>query len=137
MGFQITTKDNLNEVLAELKNRKRAVLNAIGIEAEGFAKSDANMPVDTGRARNSITYALSGEEAHIRSYTDDGGTNSWRYEGKADGKVGEAVYLGSNVEYFPTIELGGQNRVAHHVLQRAVETHTERYKEVAEMVMKG
>lgn len=134
--MKITTKDNLNEVLSALKDKKRLMLEAIGIEAEGFAKDDPNMPVDTGRARNSITSALSGEEAHIKSYTDDSGTFHGEYDGKADGKVGEAVYLGSNVEYFLVIELGSQNRAARHVLQRAVENHTDRYKEVAEMIMK-
>lgn len=128
--MKVITKDNSDKVLQEIARRKKAALHGMGIEAEGFAKSDPNMPVDTGRARNSITSALSGEKPNITEYTDDAGTNSWRYEGKAEGKVGEAVFIGSNVEYFPTIELGGQNRQAHHVLQRAATQHTDRYKEI-------
>lgn len=107
------------------------------MNAEGHAKKDPQMPVDTGRARNSITYAMAGEEAHIKSYKGDNGEEGGTYSGTADGKRGEAVYLGSNVEYFPSIELGGRNITARHVLQRAASEHREEYKKLLEESMKN
>ena len=130
-------KDNTKEVLDALEKAKRRGLAAIGLHAEGNAKEDPNMPVDTGRARNSITYALAGEEAHIKSYTGDHGEEGGVYIGAADGKKGEAVYIGSNVEYFPVIEEGGRNMTARHVLRRAATSHKDEYKRLMEESMKN
>jgi hypothetical protein len=130
-------KDNSEEVLSLLDRAILRGFEAIGMEAEGFAKDDPSMPVDTGRARNSITYALSGEKPHIQSYSGDNGEEGGEYNGEADGKKGEAVFLGSNVSYFPTIELGGKNMTARHVLQRAATEHKERYKWLMENSIKN
>ena len=76
-----TYKDNTKEVLSALDKAKIRGLKAIGIEAEGFAKEDPNMPVDTGLARNSITSALAGEGARIKSYKADKGDGKGSYSG--------------------------------------------------------
>ena len=130
-------KDNTKEVLEALEKAKIRGLTAIGLEAEGFAKEDPNMPVDTGLARNSITFALAGEEANIKEYKADKGDEKGSYSGKADGKRGEAVYLGSNVEYFPFIENGSRTINARHILRNAASGHAERYKELMEDSMKN
>lgn len=77
---------------------------AIGGEAVGYAK--ANCPVDTGLLRNSITFALSGEEPDIKSYKADkaknegGEVKSGSYSGAMPKeKSGLAVYIGTNVKY--------------------------------------
>jgi hypothetical protein len=132
-----TYKDNTDEVLSALKRAKRRGLEAIGLTAERHAKEDPNMPVDTGRARNSITYALAGEEAHIKSYDGDDGGGGKPYSGTAEGKKGDGVYIGSNVDYFPYIELGGVTMSARHVLQRAATEHTGEYKGLMEGSMKN
>ena len=132
-----TMKDNTKEVLEALEKAKIRGLTAIGMEAEGFAKEDPNMPVDTGLARNSITFALAGEEAHTKEYKADKGEEKGSYSGKAEGKKGEAVYLGSNVEYFPMIENGGRTINARHVLRNAASGHADRYKELMEDSMKN
>ena len=101
-----TYKDNTDEVLAAMKRAKRRGLEAIGLTAEGYAKRET--PVDTGRLRNSISYA-----------TDD-----------------EAAYIGTNVEYAPYVELGARGRQGVHMLQRAATEHADEYKQIMEDAMK-
>ena len=132
-----TYKDNTKEVLSALDKAKIRGLKAIGIEAEGFAKEDPNMPVDTGLARNSITSALAGEGARIKSYKADKGDGKGSYSGTAEGEKGEAVYLGSNVEYFQFIENGSRTINARHILRNAASGHADRYKELMGDSMKN
>lgn len=93
-----TYKDNTNQVLSALKNAKKRGLEAIGLVAEGHAKKIT--PVDTGRLRNSIAHAVSGDSA----------------------------YIGTNVEYALPIELGSRGREGHHMLKRAATEHIDEYK---------
>lgn len=132
-----TMKDNTKEVLDALEKAKIRGLTAIGMEAEGFAKEDPNMPVDTGLARNSITFALAGEQAHIKDYKADRGDGRGSYSGTAEGEKGEAVYLGSNVEYFVFIENGSRTINARHILRNAASGHADRYKRLMEDSMKN
>ena len=94
-------KDNSKEYEELLIQAIRRGLRAIGITAETYAKSSC--PVDTGYARNSITYALSGETADISSYKADAGKNgeppkTGEYRGTL-GKIDDNyVAIGSNVE---------------------------------------
>lgn len=138
-----TYKDNTDEVLAALERAKNRWLEAVGLAAEGHAKKKITKAkaVDTGRLRNSITYALAGEEAHIKSYrADKGGKDreTYTYDGTADGKKGSGVYIGTNVEYAPGIELGTHRSAgAVHFLQDAVANHTDEYKKLMEDSMKN
>ena len=134
-------KDNSKEY-KELRDAAiRRGLRAIGMAAETYAKE--NCPVDTGYARNSITFALSGESANISEYQADKGKGgkppqTGYYKGKAGnllsnlfGKMaGTANYvlIGSNVEYFPFIEEGARGRQALHVLRKAATEHREEYE---------
>lgn len=136
-------KDN-SEEYKELRDAAiRRGLRAIGMTAETYAKS--NCPVDTGYARNSITYALSGESANISAYQADKGKGekppqTGYYKGTAGnllsnlfGKMaGTANYvlIGSNVEYFPYIEEGARGRKAWHTLRRAATEHKDEYKQL-------
>ena len=70
MDIKITV-DNSAEVIEAKNEAVMRALEAIGLQAEGYAKLKA--PVDTGRLRNSITHSVAPEE--------------------------EAVYVGTNVEY--------------------------------------
>ena len=122
---------------------KKRGLEAIGLTAEGHTKKKITQAgaVDTGRLRNSITYALAGEETHIKSYkADKGGKDreTYTYDGTADGKKGSGVYIGTNVEYAPGIELGTHRSAgAVHFLQDAVTGHTDEYKKLMEDSMKN
>ena len=58
--------------------------------------------------RNSITHAVDGEEAAIGEYKADKGNNTGSYSGTApkENAGSRAVYIGTNVEYAPYVELG-------------------------------
>ena len=135
--MSIETKDNTKEVLSALDKAIERGLEAIGLTAEGHAKKDPNMPVDTGLARNSITFAISGKEAHTSSYKADRGDETGSYSGTAPNDKDKAVYIGSNVEYFPYIELGSPTISARHVLKNAATQHTDEYKKLMENSMKN
>lgn len=94
--------DHTAEVMREYDRSKNAALEAIGIAAEGYAK--LLTPVDTGRLRNSISHAVSGND----------------------------VYIGTNVEYAPYIELGTVRYTGKHMLKRAAAEHGETYRQIME-----
>ena len=93
---------NVNDILRCMEKGKRNALTAIGSSAETHTKDNitADKLVDTGRLRNSISYAVDGE----------------------------AAYIGTNVEYAPYLELGTKKIAAHHYLKRAATEHKDEYK---------
>ena len=126
-------KDNSKEYKELLMQAIRRGLRTIGMRAETHAKE--NCPVDTGYARNSITFALSGETADISSYEADRGKNGKPPRtGKYSGTMGKIednyVVIGSNVEYFPFIEEGARGREARHTLRKAATEHKDEYKQL-------
>ena len=126
-------KDNSKEYKDLLNQAIRRGLRTIGMRAETHAKE--NCPVDTGYARNSITYALSGESAAVSSYEADRGKGGKPPKtGEYRGTLGEIddnyVVIGSNVEYFPFIEEGARGREAHHTLRKAATDHKDEYKQL-------
>ena len=129
MGYEF--KDNSKEYRELLTQAIRRGLRTIGMKAETHAKE--NCPVDTGYARNSITFALSGESAAVSSYEADRGKNGKPPRtGKYSGTMGKIednyVVIGSNVEYFPFIEEGARGREARHTLRKAATEHREEYE---------
>ena len=143
MAKNIEYRDNTEEVLKAMKAAIRRGNEAIGLAAERHAKKKITeaKAVDTGRLRNSITYALAGEETHVKSYkANKGGKDreTYTYDGTAEGKKGSGVYIGTNVEYAPGIELGTHRSAgAVHFLQDAVTNHTDEYKKLMEDSMKN
>ena len=135
--YTVKVKDNSGEVEEATARAAKRGLFAIGLVAENHAKTDKIMPVNTGRARNSITFAMAGGEAHTKSYKTDDGKETHKYSGKMDGEDGEFVAIGSNVEYFPYIEEGGLHMSARHVLRRAATDHNDEYQELMEKSMKN
>ena len=131
MGYEF--KDNSKEYKELLNQAIRRGLRTIGMRAETHAKE--NCPVDTGYARNSITYALAGESAAVSSYKADRGKNGKPPRtGKYSGTMGKIednyVVIGSNVEYFPFIEEGARGREARHTLRKAASDHKDEYKQL-------
>ena len=138
MAKNIEYRDNTEEVLSALEAAIKRGNEAIGMTAERHAKKKC--PVDTGRLRNSITYALAGEETHVKSYrANKGGKDreTYTYEGTAEGKKGSSVYIGTNVEYAPFVENGARGRPPVHFLQDAAENHSDEYKKLMEDSMKN
>ena len=145
-----TYKDNTDEVLSKMEKAIERGLEAIGMTAEGHAKkvlSDAVYRIGrdkakkyklTGRLRNSITYAVSGKKANITAYKGDHGEDGGIYEGTAPDDKEKAVYIGTNVEYAPGIELGTHRKAgAVHFLKRAATEHGAEYKKLLEESMKN
>ena len=143
MAKNIEYRDNTEEVLKAMKAAIRRGNEAIGLAAEGHAKKKITeaKAVDTGRLRNSITYALAGEETHVKSYKANKGgkeRETYTYDGTAEGKKGSGVYIGTNVEYAPGIELGTHRSAgAVHFLQDAAANHSDEYKKLMEDSMKN
>ena len=143
MAGQVTFRDNTDEVIGLLQKAKHRGLEAIGLAAEGHAKKKC--PVDTGRLRNSITYAIAGYQTHVKSYRRGnvaGGASHkhTRYEydsGEMEGEKDSAVFIGSNVEYAPFVELGAKGRPPAHFLQDAASGHGNEYKRLMEDSMKN
>ena len=84
-----------------------AALEAIGLQAEGYAK--LLCPVDTGNLRNSITHT-----------TDE-----------------QAAYIGTNVEYAAYVEMGTERNPPHPYIEPAVTDHATEYKSIAEEMLKN
>ena len=105
--MKVDYKDNSKQVLSAMEKGIKNGLEAIGLTAETYAKKAT--PVDTGRLRNSISHTVDGE----------------------------AVYIGSNVEYAPYVELGTSRAKAHHMLQKAATEHSAEYKRLAEDAVKS
>ena len=142
MAKNIEYRDNTEEVLSALEAAIKRGNEAIGMAAERLARKRITIAraVDTGRLRNSITYALAGEETHVKSYkANKGGKDreTYTYDGTADGKKGSGVYIGTNVEYAPFVENGARGRPPVHFLQDAAENHSDEYKKLMEDSMKN
>ena len=137
--------DNVQEILDTLNDRIDVALEAVGAQAENYAKMKC--PVDTGLLRNSITHALSGKPAAAKTYHSKYGTNKTAKgnrrlaTSKNAGKVGfgtysgtigdtteKAVYIGTNVEYAPYVELGTQKTDPQPFIKPAVADHVSMYK---------
>lgn len=153
----ITINDNSGEIKKLFKKAVERGLEAIGNNAEGYAKKTVTH-IDTGLLRNSITFALSGKEAKIKTYEANTGGEKRNYSGVAPKDKNPAVYIGSNLEYFVYHELGtgihasdGQGRKepwfyvdeegkGHitsgvkplHALKKAASEHTDEYKKLLE-----
>ncbi len=80
-----------------------------GLAAEDYAKKKC--PVDTGRLRNSITHVVRASE--------------------------KAVYIGTNVEYGPYVELGTRHMKAQPYLRPAASGHQGTYRAILKKNLGG
>lgn len=101
--------DNSSHIKGMMGQAVERALDAIGLQAEGYAKKLC--PVDTGRLRNSISHAVEKD----------------------------SVYIGTNVEYAPYVELGTSKpkKAARPYLKPAATEHSSEYKAIAERYMKN
>ena len=122
---------NVNDILSALEKGKRNALTAIGATAETHTKDNitADDLIDTGRLRNSITYAA-GDYLGIGTYTDNKKKKYSDAKARNTPKDDE-VAIGTNVEYAPYLELGTKKITAHNYLKRAVTEHQDEYKKLA------
>ena len=126
--MEVDYKDNSQRILTAMERGKRKALTAIGATAETHAKENitADKLIDTGRLRNSITYAT-GDYLGSGTYSDNNG-NTYSDATARNTPKNDEVAIGSNVEYAAYTELGTQHITAHHYLKRAVTEHKDEYK---------
>ena len=106
--MDVKIESHKDEILSELNRWAVGVaLEKIGLVAERYAKQLC--PVDTGRLRNSITH----------------GTDA------------NSVYIGTNVEYAPYVELGTRRQHAQPYLRPAITNHMEEYKKILNDMLGG
>lgn len=101
-GVLAVRADNRAAIKAALSRATAKALEEIGLTAEGYAKKAC--PVDTGRLRNSITHVVDPGE--------------------------KAVYIGTNVEYGPYVELGTRLTEAQPFLRPAASGHAGTYRAI-------
>lgn len=94
--------DNTDEIKEAAREAVITALEAVGLQAEGYAKRLC--PVDTGNLRNSITHE----------------TNAGALE----------EYIGTNVEYAKYVEYGTSKTKAQPYLKPAANNHADEYKEI-------
>ena len=102
-------QDNTATAAKGIKSAINVALEKIGLLAEGYATDLC--PVDTGNLRASITHAVSPGE--------------------------KAVYIGTNVEYAPYVELGTSKMQAQPFLRPAATEHGEEYRQVLKGELQG
>lgn len=108
-GEVMVGTDNSEEVSQGIKAATGVALEKIGLLAEGYAKKAC--PVDTGNLRNSITHVVESAE--------------------------DAVYIGTNVEYAPYVELGTSRTQAQPYLRPAATEHGDQYRQVLKSALGG
>lgn len=119
----VTVTNNSAQVLSAFEQQVLLGLKAIGETAAGHAKE--NCPVDTGRLRNSITWATSAAS---------GGGDS-DVQGSPDK---HDVVIGTNVEYAQTQEYVEMSHTVGraHFLRDAATTHSDEYQAIMEAALK-
>lgn len=129
----VTFKSNLGMAIKATDEQLARAAEIIGGMAESYAKQAC--PVKTGLLRNSITHGVNGGHTSISAYKADVGDGSGTYNGDfstGGAKKGTVVIIGTNVEYAPVVELGGNGgkRKPKPYLRPAIEGHLDEYREV-------
>lgn len=129
-----------DELFSELEFKKEKALTMVGMQAEGDAKIEIESDprrVDTGRLRNSITWATMKE--HSTPEPTDDNPDASDADGLDSSQAEEdAVVFGTNVEYAYEIHEGDPSRklAPNRFLRNAVERNYETYRKIIDDVMK-
>lgn len=132
-----------DEVLEKFKEAKQIAINAIGLQMERNAKLEINKAVydtpespnyiRTGRLRASITYAT--KTAHGEPEKNDASqTGDSEPHGEPED---DYAYVGTNVEYASSVELGTSKMKPRPYLKPAINNHLNEYKKIVETEMKS
>jgi HK97 gp10 family phage protein len=142
-GDTVVVYDHTEQVLHELDGSTVTALEKIGLLAEGYAQVELTKPkahgdgsvrpnIETGLLHNSITHAIDGQPPAKRSYESDNERKKGRYTGSApkDKQGSRSVYIGTNVNYAPYVEMGTSKTRAYPFIKPAVEDHFEEYERI-------
>lgn len=129
-SIKLDIEDHTKETLEELEEAITAALEECGLAAEGYAQRLC--PVDTGLLHNSITHALDGGNVSINSYSNNDGTVSGYYTGiMPKAPTGQHImYVGTNVEYAPYVELGTSRTKKQAFIQPALTNNVQTYSDI-------
>lgn len=143
-NIQFKLTDNSKKVLELLGDTVDAALTECGLQATRHAYMMC--PVDTGRLRNSIAFAIGGKPANIKSYRGNRKGKSGKgdtkepghYSGTApkDSANEKSVYIGTNVEYAEKIELGGSMQAPEGFIRPAIYKHADEYCQIIQDYLK-
>lgn len=138
----IKIKNNMAQFRRAAAQQIANALEAIGGEAERHAKEEC--PVDTGRLRNSITFATSKMQSEAntnrpyetKSNPQDAEPQDYKMHGTPKENT---VYVGTNVEYAPMIEMRSAKHTTGraHFLRDSVSTHGDEYRAILEAALKS
>ena len=110
MAGDVTVKqDNTEQAVDGIDSAIGKALETIGLLAENYAQKKC--PVDTGNLRGSITHEV------------DAADNT--------------VYIGTNVEYAPYVELGTSRQKPQPFLKPAASEHGAQYRQVLKNALGG
>lgn len=130
---KVVFESNLKAVLKATQEIIDRGLEQCGMEAVDLTARDApsksnpyltgrGTPVDTGRLKNSITWAV--QDKH-------GGGSKGQGESVPYGPAPQNVLvIGTNVEYAEVIEEGSYNRRAYHMLRNALTDGADRFERI-------
>ena len=141
MGNEIDIQYHTDELMADLELKKEKALVMVGMDCEGDAKIEiesAPRRVDTGRLRNSITWATLKENSEPDSTEDNKDASS--DDGVKSSQAEEnSVIIGTNVEYAAKIHEGDAEvgLDPNRFLRNAVERNMEKYRRIIDETLKG
>lgn len=131
-GLEFTFTSNKGIIQEFTEKEIITALQACGVQAEGYAITEITTQgaIDTGRLKNSITHAVSGDSAHQHAYDDDIGNSFSENIQDAGDRKDLTLYLGTNVHYAPYVEMGTQKMSARPFIRPAIENHLSDYEQI-------
>lgn len=108
-GSVSVRQDNTEQAVDGIDSAIGVALEKIGLLAENYAAE--RCPVDTGNLRGSIAHEVDVD--------------------------GNAVYIGTNVEYAPYVELGTSRQKAQPFLRPAASEHGAQYRQMLRNALGG
>lgn len=134
---EFSMKSNKDLIKSQTEEAIITALQTVGVQAQAHATAEITSQgaVDTGRLRASITYAVSGDPARQHSYSDDLGNGFTQAIEGAGESTDHTLYLGTNVEYAPYVEMGTQKMPARPFIRPAVENYLSEYQQIFEQTL--
>lgn len=134
---EFSLKSNKDLIKSQTEETIITALQTVGVQAQAHATAEITSQgaVDTGRLRASITFAVSGDSARQHSYSDDQGNGyTQAIEGAGDSKD-HTLYLGTNVEYAPYVEMGTSKMPKRPFIRPAIENFLSDYQQIFTQVL--
>lgn len=139
MSADVDMNFHIDEVLKELESKSEKALMSVGLEAEGDAKLEIESEprrVDTGRLRNSITWATQVNHSEPTNSSGDGADEVRSEDRCPNAEDGRSVLIGTNVEYAVYVHEGTKHSDPNRFLRNAVERNYEKYRQIIDDVMR-